>query len=334
MKKFTLILFVMAALAIMAPTQTTKQGVGFVWRGDPAIEQIVPKDSAIEKIGGNFQFTEGPIWFKEGYLLFSDVVGNVIRKWTPDGKVVEFKRPAGYDGNDAPAGSYIGSNGMTLDKDGQLYICEHGNHRIEMLGKDGKYTVVVDKFEGKRLNSPNDLVFKSDGALYFTDPPYGLWNGQDSDPKKELKFNGVYRWKGGKLTLVVKDMTRPNGLAFSPDEKFLYVGNSDEKKKIWNRFPVKADGTLGPGKLFYDVTGMTQEGLPDGMKVDVKGNLYCTGPGGVWVFSPEGKHLGTIQPPETPANCAFGDADGQTLYITARTGLYRIKLSIPGIRPQ
>jgi gluconolactonase len=333
MKKLTLILLLLPGLAVVAAAETTKQGVGFVWRGDPAaMEQIIARDAPIEKIGGGFTFTEGPIWFKEGYLLFSDVVGNVIRKWTPDGKVVEFKRPAGYDGTDAPAGAFIGSNGMTLDKEGNLYICEHGNHRIEKMDKSGKYTVVVDKYEGKRLNSPNDLVFKSDGSLYFTDPPYGLIQ-QDQDPKKELKFNGIYRLKGGKLTLLNKDMTRPNGLAFSPDEKYLYVSNSDEKKKIWMRFDVKPDGTLGKGQVFYDVTSMTAEGLPDGMKVDTKGNLYCSGPGGVWVFSPEGKHLGTIQPPETPANCAFGE-DGKTLFITARTGLYRVKVNIPGIRPE
>jgi gluconolactonase len=192
--------------------------------------------------------------------------------------------------------------------------------------------VVAHSYNGKRLKSPNDVVVKSDGAIYFTDPPYGLPDG-DQDKQKELPFNGVYRFKDGKLTLLVKEMARPNGLAFSPDEKFLYVANSDPGKKIWMKFPVKADGTLGAGKVFYDVTGMTQDGLPDGMKIDTQGNLYCTGPGGIWVFSPQGKHLGAIQPPETPANRAWGDADSKTLYITARTGLYRIKLSIPGPRP-
>jgi gluconolactonase len=332
MRKLTLILL-MAGGLMMLPAQTGKQGIGYVWRGDPSIDQIVPKDAAIEKIGGGFQFIEGPLWFKEGYLLFSDVVGNVIRKWTPDGKVVEFRRPAGYDGNELPAGGYIGSNGLTFDKEGRLLICEHGNHRISRMEKDGKFVVVVDAYNGKRLNSPNDVVVKkSDGAMYFTDPPYGLTD-QDKDKKKELPFNGVYRMKDGKVTLLAKEMTRPNGIAFTPDEKFLYVANSDPAKKLWMKFPVKADGTLGPGKVFYDVTGMTQDGLPDGMKVDSKGTLFCTGPGGIWVFSPEGKHLGTIQPPETPANCAFGDEDARTLYITARTGLYRVKLSNPGIRP-
>jgi gluconolactonase len=297
------------------------------------MDQIISRDVQIEKLGDGFQFTEGPVWFKEGYLLFSDVVGNVIRKWTPDGKVVEFRRPSGYDGTDAPVGAFIGSNGLTIDKEGRLLICEHGTRRISRLEKDGKLTVVVDKYNGRRLNSPNDQVFKSDGALYFTDPPYGL-TGQDKDAKKELSFNGVFRLKDGKLILLHKELTRPNGLAFSPDEKVLYVANSDPDRKIWMRFDVKSDGSLGAGKVFYDVTTQKEDGLPDGMKIDTKGYLYCTGPGGIWVFSPEGKHLGSIQPPETPANCSFGDEDGRTLYITARTGLYRVIVNNPGIRPQ
>jgi gluconolactonase len=178
------------------------------------------------------------------------------------------------------------------------------------------------------LNSPNDLVYKSDGSLYFTDPPYGLPDG-DKDKKKELDFNGIYRLVSGRLRVLAKDMTRPNGLAFSPDETVLYVANSDPAKKVWMRYDVNPEGTLSNGKVFFDVTKETEDGLPDGMKVDSKGNLYCTGPGGIWIFSPEGKHLGTIKPPETPANCNWGD-DGKTLYITARTGLYRIKLAATG----
>ena len=192
--------------------------------------------------------------------------------------------------------------------------------------------MLAAKYEGKRLNSPNDAVYKSDGALYFTDPPYGLVK-QDQDPKKELAFNGIYRLAQGKLQLLYKDLTRPNGIAFSPDEKHLYVGNSDASRKIWMRFEVKPDGTIANGKVFYDVTKESAEGLPDGMKVDQKGNLYCTGPGGIWVFSPDGKHLGTIRPPEVPANLAWGDRDGKTLYITARTGLYRVRTNVAGMRP-
>jgi len=303
-----------------------------VLRVDPAIDQIVPASPAIQKLAEGLVFTEGPVWIRQGYLLFSDVPSNVIYKWTGDSKVEVFRKPSGYNGTDAPAGAFIGSNGLTLDRQGRLIICEHGNGRITRLEKDGKLTVLADKYEGKRLNSPNDAVYKKDGALYFTDPPYGFVK-QDEDPKKELKFNGVYRLAGGKLQLLYRELTRPNGLAFSPDEKYLYVANSDPQRKIWMRFEVTSAGGLANGKVFYDVTNQTADGLPDGMKIDQKGNLYCTGPGGVWIFSPAGKHLGTIQPPETPANLAWGDADGKTLYITARKGLYRIVLQIPGIRP-
>ena len=293
---------------------------------------IVPASAKIEELAGGFTFTEGPVWIKEGYLLFSDIPPNVIRKWTPDGQVSVFREKSGYEGTDAPEGAFIGSNGLTLDSEGRLIICEHGNGRVTRLEKDGTLTVLADNYEGKRLNSPNDAVYNSDGALYFTDPPYGFVK-EDEDPKKELDFNGVYRLKDGKLRLLYKDLPRPNGLAFSPDEKYLYVAQSDPATKIWMRFEVTADGGLANGAVFYDVTAETAEGAPDGMKVDQEGNLYCTGPGGVWVFSADGKHLGSIEPPEVPANCHWGDADGKTLYMTARTGLYRIRLGIPGIRP-
>ena len=209
-----------------------------------------------------------------------------------------------------------------------MLLCQHTNRRIVRVGKDLKMTRFLEKFEGKRFNSPNDLVYKSDGSLYFTDPPYGLLK-QDDDPAKELKFNGVFRYAGGKLKLVVKDLTRPNGLAFSPDEKTFYVANSDEKHKVWMRYDVATDGSVSGGRVFADVTAEKEDGLPDGMKVDTQGNVYAAGPGGVWVFAPGGKHLGTIKPPETPANCNWAE-DGQTLYITARTGVYRIKLAVAG----
>jgi gluconolactonase len=199
------------------------------------------------------------------------------------------------------------------------------------VAKDLTTTPYLEKFEGQRFNSPNDLVYKSDGALYFTDPPYGLLK-QDDDPAKELKFNGVFRYAGGKLTPVIKDLTRPNGLAFSPDEKTFYVANSDEKNKVWMKYDVQPDGSVSNSKIFVDVTAEKEDGLPDGMKVDSQGNIYASGPGGVWVFSPDGKHLGTIKPGETPANCGWGD-DGKTLYITARTGIYRIKLAVAGEKP-
>lgn len=299
-----------------------------VVRLDPMLDAIVPKDAQIEKLAGGFTFIEGPQWVEPGALWFSDVVGNVTRQWTPDGKVVEILRPGGYDGHDLPAGGFVGPNGMIADKDGAVLICQHGNRRIARLDKDRKITTVVDSFEGKKLNSPNDLVYRSDGTLYFTDPPYGFPK-QDEDPLKELKFNGVYRLTNGKLDVLVKDMTRPNGIALSPDEKTLYVANSDEKNKLWMRYDVAVDGTVANGRVFVDANADKADGLPDGMKVDERGNVFATGPGGVWVISSEGKHLGTIKLPEIPANCGWGD-DGKSLYITAQTGLYRIKLAVAG----
>ncbi|MGH9672419.1 MAG: SMP-30/gluconolactonase/LRE family protein, partial [Bryobacteraceae bacterium] len=224
------------------------------------------------------------------------------------------------------------SNGLTLDSAGRLVICEHGNRRVTRLETDGTVAVLADRFEGNRLNSPNDAVHKSDGSLYFTDPPYGLAK-LDDDPAKELAFNGLFRLDGSGLQLLVRDQTRPNGLAFSPDESVLYLANSDSKKRWWMRYEVRPDGTPGAGDVFFDVTGHADPGSPDGMKLDVRGNLYCTGPGGIWIFSPAGAHLGTIQFPEIPANCHWGGADARTLYVTARTGLYRVKLNIEGIRP-
>jgi gluconolactonase len=302
-------------------------GVGSIVRLDPAFDALVPKDAQIEKVAGGFQFTEGPLWRPDGRLWFSDVVGNVVRSVAPAGQV-EVLIPQSGGKTDAPAGSFIGSNGMIAGKDGEVLLCQHTNRRIVRVGKDLTMTPFVEKFGGKRFNSPNDLVYKSDGSLYFTDPPYGLLK-QDDDPAKELKFNGVYRYAGDKLQVVVKDLTRPNGLAFSPDEKTFYVANSDEKHKVWMRYDVAADGSVSNGRVFADVTAEKEDGLPDGMKVDAQGNIYASGPGGLWVFAPDGKHLGTIKPPETPANCNWGD-DGKTLYITARTGVYRIKLAVAG----
>lgn len=311
---------------------STAAQTGKIVRLDAALDKLVDAGARIEKLAGGFGFTEGPVWMRGGFLLFSDVPNNTIYRWAPDGQVTVFRKPSGYDRTDAPAGAFIGSNGLTLDKQGRLVICEHGNGRVTRLEPDGKLIVLADKFEGRRLNSPNDAVYKSDGALYFTDPPYGLVK-QDEDPKKELKFNGVFRLAGGQLQLLIRELTRPNGLAFSPDEKWLYVANSDAARKIWMRYEVRGDGTLAGGKVFFDVTARTEDGLPDGMKVDRSGNLYCTGPGGVWVFSPAGKHLGTITPPETPANLHWGGADAKTLYITARTSLYRLRMNVAGLRP-
>jgi gluconolactonase len=300
--------------------------VGTIRRLDSRLDSLIPASAHIEKLAGGFQFTEGPLWFPAGYLWFSDVIGNIVRQWSRDGVVTEIF-PDGGGKSTAPPGGFIGPNGMIADRDGAVLLCQHTNRRIVRISRDRQISTLIDKYEGKRLNSPNDLVYRSDGSLYFTDPPYGLAR-QDDDPAKELPFNGVYRLSNGKLQVIITDLTRPNGLAFSPDERILYVANS-EPKKLWMRYDVQPDGTVRNGEVFFDVTPSTENGLPDGMKLDAHGNLYCAGPGGVWVFSPDGSHLGTIATPETPANCNWGD-DGKTLYITAETSLYRIRLAAEG----
>jgi gluconolactonase len=318
------------------------QAGGETIRLDPKLDEIVSSDARVEKLAGGFGFVEGPVWDRRGgYLLFSDIPANVINKWTPDGKVSVFVKPSGFTGTDpSDVGSQnnngkevvtlIGSNGLTLDRQGRIVLAAHGDRDIVRIDKNGQRTVLADRYDGKRLNSPNDLVYKADGALYFTDPPYGLRKGDD-DPKKELPFNGVYLLKEGKLQLLDRSFTRPNGLAFSPGEKYFYV--NDTTRKLIMRYEVQVNDTVANGQVFIDMNSDNAPGVPDGMKVDQKGNVYCTGPGGFWIMSSEGKHLGTVKAPELPANLAFGDADGKTLYLTARTALYRIRLKIAGIRP-
>jgi len=297
-------------------------------RLDPAFDTLVPHSAQIEKLAGGFSFIEGPVWRPFGALWFSDVIGNVTRQWTPDGKVIELLRPGGYDGHSLPAGGFIGPNGATAGPGGTVVMCQHGNRRVVRITNALEVTTIVDKFEGKQLNSPNDVVYRSDGSMYFSDPPYGLPKG-DEDPSKELPFNAVFKLTNGRLEPIITDMTRPNGLAFSPDEKTLYVANSDDSYRVWNRYDVLPDGSVKNGSVFLDVSASPDAGLPDGMKIDSRGNIWATGPGGVWVLTPEGRHLGTITLPEQPANCAWGD-DGSTLYMTAETGLYRIKTSVAG----
>lgn len=301
-------------------------------RRDPGLDAIVPPDARIERIATGFQFTEGPVWVDAGYLLFSDPNANNIYRWAPDGQVTIYRTKSGYTGLDIGRYHQPGSNGLALDAEGRLTIAEHGNRRITRLERNGVLTVLADRYEGKRLNSPNDLVYRSDGALYFSDPPFGLPEAYD-DPAKELAYSGVFLLRDGRLRLVSRDLAGPNGLAFSPDEKYLYVGNWDPARKVVMRYEVSADGTLANGVVFFDMTGAPGEEAIDGVKVDRRGNLFVSGPGGVWVIAPDGKHLGTIRPPELPANFAFGDEDGMTLYMTARTGVYRLRLSVAGNGP-
>jgi gluconolactonase len=304
-------------------------------RDDPALDSIIAPGRKIEKLADGFTFTEGPVWVKDengGYLLFSDPNENTIYRWVPDGQVSVYRTKSGYTGVDIGEYFQPGSNGLALDGEGRLTIDEHGNRRITRLEKNGVITVLADQYQGKRLNSPNDLVYKSDGALYFTDPPFGLPKAY-YDKRKELPFSGVFRLKDGKLQLLTTELKGPNGLAFSPDEKYFYVDNWDVEKKVVMRYQVQPDGSLVHGKIFYDMTSVPGEIALDGLKVDRAGNVFVSGPGGVWIISPEGKHLGTIQGPELPANFAWGDPDGRTLYMTARTGLYRIRLNNAGAGP-
>ena len=316
------------------PIAVTPQEVNVeVIRLDPKMDAIVGQNPKIFKLAEGFKFTEGPIWVNNGaYLLFSDPNSNIIYKYTSDGQLSVFREPSGYSGADIAEYGQPGSNGLTLDREGRLTINEHGNHRVTRIEKDGTETVLADSYQGKRLNSPNDLVYRSDGTLYFTDPPFGLPKFFD-DPRKELPFSGVYSIHKGKLQLISKDLTGPNGIAFSPDQKYLYVGNWDENKKVVMRYEANADGTLSNGKVFFDMTSAPGEDALDGIKVDQEGNLYVSGPGGLWVISPEGKHLGTIIAPKHIYNMAWGDEDGKTLYVCARGTLYRMKLNLPGVRP-
>ena len=321
--------------ATILPIVAQSAGVGTIHRLDPALDQLVPPGAVIEKVIGNLQFAEGPVWVQSGgYLLFSDIPANAIMKWNPSDQLSVLRKP--IFARQFPPGIQIGSNGLTLDPQGRLIACEHGNRRVSRTEKDGAITTLADRYEGKRLNSPNDVVCRRNGDIYFTDPNSVARNNPpdpNGDFTTELGFNGVYRvTAAGKLELLTRDVPYPNGLAFSPDEKKLYIANT-RPDKFWMAFDVKGDGTLASGKIFLDVSKEPGDGAPDGMKVDQAGNLYATGPGGVLVISPQGKHLGTLQLPEIPANCAWGDADGRTLYMTARTGLYRVKLKARGVRP-
>jgi gluconolactonase len=299
---------------------------------DPALSQIVPADARLERVATGFEFVEGPVWVPEGYLLFSDPNRNTIYRYTPEEGVAVFRTKSGYTGLDIATYHQPGSNGLALDREGRLTINEHGNRRVTRIEPNGVVTTLADRFEGDRLNSPNDLVYRSDGTLYFTDPPFGLPRVFD-DPGKELPYSGIFAVKDGRIRLVSRDLAGPNGLAFSPDERYLYVDNWDTARKIVMRYEVRADGSLSNGQVFFDMTDAPGEEALDGLKVDERGNVYVSGPGGLWILSPDGRHLGTLHMPELPANFTFGDADGQALYLTARTGLYRLRLLVAGARP-
>ncbi|MEP6717152.1 MAG: SMP-30/gluconolactonase/LRE family protein [Terriglobia bacterium] len=338
MHKFTL-----AFLFFFAQTGAAQT----VQRLDPAVDKLVDPNVKVEQIASGFdKWTEGPVWSHDKSLLFAEIPANNIIIWRPGQKASVFLHPSGYKGAAPYRGPEPGSNGMTVDTKGRLTVAGHAQrdiYRLESLDPKAQITILADQFDGKPLNSPNDLVYKSDGSLYFTDPPYGLRTQSDTDPDKKLSFNGVYRIPGArdqkpgaapareKLQLVIKDLPRPNGIAFSPDEKILYISNSDPVK--WYRYTVKPDGSVTDGRVLFDATKEKGLGGPDGIKVDRLGNLWGSGPGGVWILSPEGKHLGTIRVPERVGNLAWGDDDGKTLYVVASTSVFRIRTIVGGVKP-
>ncbi len=317
-----------------APVAVPPQEVNVeVLRLDPGLDAIVPPNPKVYKLAEGFEFIEGPLWTPAGELVFSDPNANRIYRYSDRAGLSVLRERSGYSGADLAEYGQPGSNGLTLDSQGRLTIAEHGNHRISRLEPDGRLTVLADAYRGRRLNSPNDLVYKSDGALYFSDPPFDLPRFYE-DPRRELDYSGVFRWAPGRLDLLSTELAGPNGLAFSPDERYLYVGNWDPERKVVMRFEVLADGALAPGEVFFDMKDAPEPEALDGLKVDRLGNLYVSGPGGLWILSPEGVHLGTIRLPRLPANFAWGGDDGKVLYLTARGTLYRMPLLVEGIRPR
>ena len=327
--------FVPIGATLQSQAQAPKRTLGTIERFDSQLDKLLDPAAKLEILADGFTWTEGPVWMGDatnGHLLFSDIPRNSIFKWTAKNGIQLFMNPSGYTGVTF-YGLEPGSNGLLKDLDGNLVLCEHGDRRVSVLTPGGGKRTLADNYQGKRLNSPNDAALRSNGDLYFTDPPYGL-PSRENDPRRELEHFGVYRIskKDGSLTLLTTELARPNGIGFSPDEKTLYVAQSDPKNAIWMSFAVQADGTLSKGTLFYDATKEVGKmpGLPDGLSVDTQGNLWASGPGGIWIFSKEAKLLGRINTGERTSNCAFGE-DGTTLFVTADSYLCRIATKAKGM---
>jgi gluconolactonase len=322
-----------APLSMAADAKNQAKNGAKIIRLDPRLDRLVPIDAPLTKVADGFKWVEGPLWNRtEHYLLFSDIPANAIYKFQEGKRASLFLRRSGYTGSTPYTGKEPGSNGLTFDGEGRLVLAQHGDRRIARLEKDGRLTVLADRYQGKRINSPNDLVFKSNGDLYFTDPPFGLPKAFD-DPNKEIRFQGVYRLSAnGKLTLLIEDLKAPNGIAFSPDENKLYVSDVDFARSAWRVYDVKPDGTVANGRVFADASQWKKAPFfgPDGFKVDKDGNIFGARPGGISIFAPDGTRLGSIETGMPTSNVAWGD-DGTTLYVTGGTTVYRIKLKTKGV---
>ena len=314
------------------PAEKVYKKIGSIERLSANLDQVVPPTAVIEILAEGFDWTEGPVWVKSGnYLLFSDIPKNSIFKWTEADSITLYLKPSGYTGTVARGGE-TGSNGLLIDPQGRLVMCQHGNRQIAYMdapldAPEPKFVTRADRFGGKRFNSPNDAVFSKKGDLFFTDPPYGL-EKQMEDSSKELNFQGVFRLPAaGKIELLISELARPNGIGLSPDEKTLYVANSDPQKAVWMAYDLGDDGKISNGRTFYDAMekAKTEQGLPDGLKVHSKGYLFGAGPGGIWIFNPSGTPLGIIHTTVATANCAF-NGDESVLYITAGKFLLRVML--------
>ena len=325
-------LFILLAIFSACSAPKEKKLIGTLERLDPALDELIAPGTQAEIIGEGFDWSEGPVWIEsEKMLLFSDVPKNIVHKWTAEKGVETFLTPSGYTGT-IPRGGEPGSNGLTLNNNGQLVMCQHGDRRIALLTASytdpkPEFKTLADNYKGKKFNSPNDVVVDKQGNLFFTDPPYGLLKNV-SDSSKETPFQGVYKVKpDGTVILLVDSLTRPNGIALSPDQQTLYIANSDQPTAKWYSFQITGD-SLTDAKIFYAAKYKEGEpGAPDGLRVDKSGNLFATGPGGLWIFSPEGKVLGRFHLPQGTANCAFSD-DGKTLYLTSDMYLLRMKIGL------
>ncbi len=324
--------YVLALMTFISCSQKENKTIGSIERIDPALDAIIQNDPKVEVIADGFEWSEGPVWIKEqNMLLFSDVPTNTIYKWTAEKGKEVYLTPSGYTGTETHYSNEPGSNGLTLNSEGKLVLCQHGDRRVVLMdapltAPEAKFTTLVDNYQGKKLNSPNDAVFRSNGDLFLTDPPYGLPK-QENDPSREIPFQGVFKVSNGVASLITDSLTRPNGIAFFPGEKTLLVANSDPGKATWYAFDLLENDSVANARVFYDATEntKTEKGLPDGMRIDKQGNVFASGPGGIWIFNKEGKVLGKIKISEATSNCVLAD-DDKTLYATCDMYVVRIKL--------